>query len=125
MSSYAVACVFDFSEAKQKERILLCLKLVGDGYLKRTGEYYSPTQKMLYEAFLPKIIKISKETRIFITKNEVFTKEELVEKFNVNHIVIHWLKMNDYFYQSSDCRWRKTDKLNELLSDGVEEIPTT
>jgi hypothetical protein len=71
---------------------------------------------------LPSIIKFDKNSRNVLTNNTVFTKEELVYLFGEKSIVT-WLKLNGYLYQSSDCRWRKTDKLDEILADG-ENIRT-
>jgi hypothetical protein len=66
-------------------------------------------------------VNISREMRDVLNNNTVFTKSELIILFGDNEIVT-WMKLNGYLYQSSDCRWRKTEKLNELLADGAETI---
>ena len=73
---------------------------------------------------LPSIIYLTRSTRDILNSNEVFTKKELTFLFGDKEIVI-WLKMNGYLCQSSDCRWRKAEKLNELLAEGIEQIQTT
>ena len=72
---------------------------------------------------LPSIIYLTRNTRNALNNSIVFTKRELTFLFGEEKIVT-WLKMNCYFFQSSDCRWRKTEKLNELLTEGIEEINT-
>lgn len=64
-----------------------------------------------------------KSIKDFLNNNEVFTKKELILIFG-DKTTVEQLKLCSYLRQTSDCRWRKTDKLNELLADGVEEIKT-
>ena len=78
---------------------------------------------MKKEMTIPRTITISKNLRKALNSNIVFTKEELTVMFGDRNIVT-WLKLNCYLYQSSDCRWRKTDKLEEILAEGIEEIKT-
>jgi len=100
-------------------------ELVKQNLLIDKGIYYAPTTKLYYNIFLPKTITINKDKRTLLINNEVFTKEELIELFDSNCHVVTWLKMNGYVYQSSDCRYRKADKLCEILAEGEEDINTT
>ena len=80
---------------------------------------------------IPPIIHLTKNARTALSNNAVFTKQELIglldgyELEKTRKSIITWLKLNGYLYQSSDCRWRRTDKLDELLADGVTEIQTS
>ena len=72
---------------------------------------------------VPPIIHLTKNIRTALSNNAVFSKTELALLFGDRNTTT-WLKLNGYLYQSSDCRWRRTDKLDELLADGVTEIQT-
>jgi hypothetical protein len=127
MTASRVLEVFGYVNTKRPQQSFLIDKLLEENLIKFSGQYYKPTQKLLEIAFLPKEIKITKQIRQVLTQNEVFTKDELLKYFDDGYVaeaIIFWLKEHTYFYQSSDCRWRKTEKINELLADGVEEIQT-
>lgn len=98
--------------------------LIKSGLIIDKGIYYAPTIKLYYKLYLPEIITINKDKRTLLINNEVFTKEELTALFDNNCHVVTWLKLNGFLYQSSDCRFRKSDKLCELLAEGEEEIKT-
>uniref|UniRef100_A0A6M3LYN2 Uncharacterized protein n=1 Tax=viral metagenome TaxID=1070528 RepID=A0A6M3LYN2_9ZZZZ len=86
---------------------------------------------------LPSCIYLTRNTRDALNNNAVFTKKDLTFLFcdqgdkesdklemRLSSDIVTWLKLYGYLFQSSDCRWRKTEKLNELLAEGVEEIQT-
>jgi hypothetical protein len=125
MTAKSVIMALEFPDTESKQvRNIRIRKLVEQGYIKKDGLYYTPTDKMLYECYLPETIILTIKIRFFLNMNKVFTKKELVSIFDGNDIIVNWLKLNGYIYQSSDCRYRKTDKLDELLADGEEEIST-
>lgn len=122
MSKQDVLAMLGFVWNK-KEHQKIIDGLVNDGMLENKGIYYTATIKLYYSVKLPDIIIINKTIRTILTKNEIFTKEELCELFYNNDIIVHWLKMNGYITQSSDCRFRKSDRLCEVLAEG-ENITT-
>jgi hypothetical protein len=123
MNKKTVILAFELPDSKQTREKQI-LQLIEDGYLKRDGLYFSPTEKALNECYLPDTIILTINTRFFLNVNKVFTKRELINIFDGNEQIVNWLKLNGYLFQSSDCRYRKTDKLDELLADGEEEIST-
>jgi hypothetical protein len=128
MSASKLSEAFNFKYTRKSELLSFIDLLMEDKLVKFNGQYYRPTQKLLQIAFLPETITIKKYYRIVLTQNEVFTKEEMIKYFGDDssaEAIIVWLKDNAFIYQSSDCRYRKADKFDELLANGVEEIQTT
>lgn len=72
---------------------------------------------------LSPIIHLTKNTRLALGTNDIFTKAELVFIFG-DKAIVTWLKLFGYLRQTS-YGWRKTDKLDELLAEGIEQIKTT
>ena len=97
------------------------LSLIGDGYLTKSGDrYYKPTLKLLDLAFIPDQIDITPETRRFLTANNALSLEQLQQVFNRH--VIRKLLLIGYFFCDANMRYRKTDKMQELLAEGDDYI---
>jgi hypothetical protein len=127
MTSRRLMEVFNYTYSRGTEQSFFIDRLLSENLVKYNGQFYKPTQKLLELAFLPKAIIIPKNIRQVLTHNEIFTKEELIKYFGDDYtadVIVFWLKEHLYIYQSSDCRYRKCDKLCELLAEGEEAINT-
>ena len=100
-------------------------ELIADGYLKKKGgRFYTPTQKLLDEVFLPKcgFINLEDHQRRYLSTANTFYFKDLVLCFSGNETIVNRMIVLGYFRLESDRRYRKGTTLEDIVAEGQDMI---
>jgi hypothetical protein len=117
MNKHDIANAFVFSVGTTT--IAEINELIADGWLRKTANrLFSPTEKLLDEAFLPQAITLGSSQLRYLSLSNWFYKKDLVNCLNNNEQIVKYLIRYGYLVLHADKRYRKSDKLIEWLTDG-------
>ena len=101
--------------------------LIGEGLLVRKGRFFSPTEKLLNEVFLPKKIVLTAKQRRFLSLNAYIEKRSLVNIFGgglLGEQTFNWFFENSYLV-SIPKGYRGTEDFLNWIFDGGTVINTS
>ena len=98
--------------------------LVEQGYMRKTGDrYFSPTEKLLNEAFLPKVLVLDEFQRRYLSNSSYFYKIDLCQIFGgdlVSEQIVKKLIKEGYVLLDDNKRYRKSITLEDFLAEGED-----
>lgn len=100
-------------------------QLIADGYLhKKAGRFYTPTQKLLDEVFLPKcgFVMLEDHQRRFLSAAGAFYFKDLVMCLWNNETIVNRMIVLGYFRLETDRRYRKGTALEDMLAEGQDMV---
>ena len=96
--------------------------LIEEGYLKKNARYFIPTEKLLDLAYVPEKLTLDENQRRCLGFVHSFYKKEIIELLDGNKQVFKTMLKIGLLKQEFGKRYRKSEKFEEILSDGVSTI---
>jgi hypothetical protein len=93
--------------------------LIEYGWIERKSNHFSASRKLLEFVFLPDMFITTREQREYLGKSSTFTKEDLM--CVMNDVTLFKLKELGYLFTDANMRYRRTDKMDNWLSDYIDE----
>jgi len=111
-------------EIKGKTFDYLYSTLIEDDYLRKVGDrYFTPTEKLLNEAFLPKTLIVEEHQRRYLSNNAYFYRVDVITLFGGDlraEQIVKKLIKDGYILMDDSKRYRKSTHLEDFLGDGED-----
>jgi len=98
--------------------------LLEEDYLRKIGDrYFTPTEKLLDAAFLPKMLLVKEHQRRYLSNNAYFYRVDIVNLFGGNLMaeqIVKKLIKDGYLLLDDSKRYRISTHLEDFLGDGED-----
>jgi len=120
MSVKDITLTFEYGKIGIKDFIYHTL--IEEGYLKKKARYFIPTEKLLDLAYVPEKLTLDEDQRRCLSVVSSFYKKEIIELLDGNKQVFKTMVKMGLLKQEPGRRYRKSEKFEEMLSDGMSTI---